>query len=227
MASWLTGSPGHTTPDAAPHDQPAVVAHDGGQPAVVRDGRGNVEGVPGDPVQTLQRRVDLGYAENLQDPLIMDLFPPGYDPLHGHAADEAIRDMSNGSYADGSPKWDFVNQAPDGGKIVGDARYPISHDPLPPGLAIDRFGDPGGRFASPDTVPYPSRGLPPESAGSEYHRYQVVREIPGNLVETSFIEKAFYETRGIPPGVQYTFTVSISELVDRGYLSIVQPAHLR
>jgi len=97
----------------------------------------------------------------------------------------------------------------------------VSHEPLPTGLVIDRFGDPRGSFASPEGVPYPSRGLPPEAAGSVYHQYRVVREIPGDLVETSFVEKAFYENRGNPPGIQYSFSKRISELLEEGYLEVV------
>lgn len=130
--------------------------------------------------------------------------------------------MSNGSYPDGSPVWDYSHQAPDGGKSVGDARYPVSHEPLPAGLAIDRFGSPKGSFASPEGIPYPSRGLPPEAAGSEYHQYRVVREIPSNLVETSFVEKAFDESRASPPGIQYSFNKQIVELVKEGYLIVVE-----
>ncbi len=57
-----------------------------------------------------------------------------------------------------------------------------------------------------------------DAAGSQYHRYKVVKEIPGNLVETNFVEKAFYENRANPPGVQFSFSKSIDELVEEGYL---------
>ncbi len=186
-----TGSHGEGAPPRGPA---AAGPHDPGREAVVRDERGHVEGVPGDPAQTLQRRVELGFPENLSDPRASALFPPGYDPLHGHSVDQAIHDMSDGSYPDGSLKWDYAHQAPDGGKIIGDSRYPVSHDPLLTDVTIDRFGSPGGKFASPEGLPYPSRGLPPDMAGAQYHQYRVVRDIPGNLVETSYIEKAFYET---------------------------------
>jgi len=214
-----TGSHG----EGAPPDEPVAAGpHDPGREAVVRDERGHVEGVPGDPAQTLQRRVELGFPENLSDPRASALFPPGYDPLHGHSVDQAIHDLSDGSYPDGSLKWDYANQAPDGGKIIGDSRYPVSHDPLLTDVTIDRFGSPGGKCASPEGLPYPSRGLPPDMAGAQYHQYRVVRDIPGNLVETSYIEKAFYENRGHPPGIQFTFSKSISELVKEGYLEELQ-----
>jgi len=151
-----TGSHG----EGAPPDEPvAAGSHDPGRVAVVRDERGNVEGVPGDPAQTLRRRVELGFPDTLRDPRASPLFPPGYDPLHGHSVDQAIHDMSDGSYPDGSLKWDYANQAPDGGKIIGYSRYPVSHDPLLTDVTIDRFGSPGGKFASPEGLPYPSRGL--------------------------------------------------------------------
>jgi hypothetical protein len=57
---------GPSTPhsDAAPpHGPVAAGSHDPGREAVVRDERGNVEGVPGDPAQTLQRRVELGFPD--------------------------------------------------------------------------------------------------------------------------------------------------------------------
>jgi len=40
-------------------------------------------------------------------------------------------------------------------------------------------------------------------------------------VETSFVEKAFYESRGNPPGIQYSFSKRISELLEEGYLEVV------
>ncbi len=127
----------HPDAPAAPHPDGPTGSHGEGAPphgpgreAVVRDERGHVKGVPGDPAQTLQRRVELGFPNTLSDPRASPLFPPGYDPLHGHSVDQAIHDLSNGSYPDGSPVWDYANQAPDGGKIVGDARYPVSHEPV-------------------------------------------------------------------------------------------------
>jgi len=61
-----------------------------------------------------------------------------------------------------------------------------------------------------------------DAAGSQYHRYKVVKEIPGNLVETSFVENAFYENRGNSPGVQFSFSNSIDELIEAGYLEEIQ-----
>ncbi len=45
---------------------------------------------------------------------------------------------------------------------------------------------------------------------------------PGNLVETSFVEKAFYESRASPPSIQYSFNKQIAELVKEGYLIVVE-----
>jgi len=112
------------------------------------------------------------------------------------------------------------NRGADYGKIVGDARYPVSHAPL---LTFTRpIRCPKGKSASPEGLPYPSRGLPPDMAGAQYHQYRVVKDIPGNLVETSYIEKAFYENRTHPPGIQFTFSKPISELVKEGYLEELQ-----
>jgi hypothetical protein len=45
------------------------------------------------------------------------------------------------------------------------------------GAIIDRYGDSGGRFASPEGEPYEKRGLPYEKGTAEYHRYEVLEPV--------------------------------------------------
>lgn len=51
---------------------------------------------------------------------------------------------------------------------------------LPPGMLLDRFGSPGGRFFSPQAAPYDARALPYMCQDQVYTVYRVDRPLPAN-----------------------------------------------
>ncbi|WP_038476862.1 TNT domain-containing protein [Shouchella lehensis] len=51
---------------------------------------------------------------------------------------------------------------------------------LKPGQVIDRYGEPGGNFLSPDETPYEQRALALHSDGAEYHVYRVLEAFEVN-----------------------------------------------
>lgn len=62
-----------------------------------------------------------------------------------------------------------------------------------PGDVLDRFGDPNGRFLSPDGTPFAERAIPPGNLDPlepdlGYHRYEVLRPFDA---ETGYIEPWF------------------------------------
>lgn len=101
-----------------------------------------------------------------------------------------------------------------------DAGYPDGFDgPVAPnqlgeGDVIDRFGRPGGEYASPAGTPFPDRALPPSSIGAGYHQYEVLRPLPEGVTEGR-IAPWFEQPGG---GVQYKFDRSIEWYETNGYL---------
>ena len=85
---------------------------------------------------------------------------------------------------------------------------------LQPGDVIDRFGGPGGTFASPDGVPFPQRALPTSSAELPYVRYRVVQPFE---VDEGLAAPWFGQSGG---GVQYKLPDSIGNLLGE-FLEII------
>jgi hypothetical protein len=79
------------------------------------------------------------------------------------------------------------------------------------GGGVSRFGASSGRYASPESVPFSRRGLPPASSHLPYTVYEVVQP---EAVEAGI---AGY-WMGSGGGVQYRFLVAIQELLDQGIL---------
>ncbi|MCQ4119490.1 TNT domain-containing protein [Rhodococcus tibetensis] len=105
-------------------------------------------------------------------------------------------------------KWPDSKQYPDGFSSPTD-RHPAV---LEPGARIDRFGDPNGRFVSPEGVPYHERALPPSNLERGYHRYEVLREIPVWVGQAA-------PAQGMPGGgLQYLSSHTVEELISGGYL---------
>ncbi len=100
---------------------------------------------------------------------------------------------------------------PSNGGLLGE---PIE-DTLQPGARISRYGGAGGRYASPEGVPFGERGLPPAAAKS-YTVYEVAKpvDVQGGIAQYWM---------GGGGGVQYRFAQPIQELVDEGVLKVVGP----
>jgi hypothetical protein len=121
------------------------------------------------------------------------------------------------------------------GQMVPD-RYEVE---LQPGTQIDRFGDAGGQYLSPDGLPYEQRGLPPSNLvpkpGTEtvvndahpfnYYRYEVVRpfkvdaggiapafEQPGGGIQFLLDSRHLGDVPGVPE------RLDVAWLVENGYL---------
>jgi hypothetical protein len=87
------------------------------------------------------------------------------------------------------------------------------------GVTIDRYGDRGGTFASPKGTPFGERALPASYETTQpYEVYAVNKPIPG--VKMGVAEPWF----GQPGmGVQYELPMSVQDLIDKGFLSVVKP----
>jgi Tuberculosis necrotizing toxin len=89
-------------------------------------------------------------------------------------------------------------------------------DTLETGTRISRFGEAGGRYASPEDVPFSQRGLSPAAANGPYTVYEVAKpvEVEGGIAQYWM---------GGGGGVQYRFAQPIQQLVDDGVLKVVGP----
>jgi hypothetical protein len=60
------------------------------------------------------------------------------------------------------------------------------------GNVLDRFGDDGGKYFSPDGTPFEARALPPDSLGKPYLRMRLTGELPeGWRIEVAEVAPAF------------------------------------
>jgi RHS repeat-associated protein len=82
-----------------------------------------------------------------------------------------------------------------------------------PGHRIDRFGHPGGEFVADMGTPFEQRALPATSAAKEYHRYAVVKPIPG--VRSGPAAPWFGQ---LGTGQQHQLPGSVQQLVESGHL---------
>ena len=83
------------------------------------------------------------------------------------------------------------------------------------GKLIDRYGNPGGTFLSPDGIPYPERALPYEQSKSRYHRYEVLKPLTAS---TGPAAEWFDQPGG---GIQYKTSKPVQELIKEGSLKEV------
>lgn len=117
---------------------------------------------------------------------------------------------------DGKGGWDYPPE--EGFSLGPDGKPILEPNTLHPGDTIDRFGEPRGRYASPDGTPYEQRAVPPDSAAQPYHQYRVEKPLPSDVTEGE-IAPWFEQPGG---GVQYKFDKPIQWYVDHGYLEVVR-----
>lgn len=91
---------------------------------------------------------------------------------------------------------------------------PVS-ETLQPGTLIDRYGPPGGSFASPVGTPLYARSLSPQAAGSPLLTYRVVQPL---TVQSGIAAPALYQPGG---GIQYLLPNSVQTLLDNGLIEPV------
>ncbi|WP_253377869.1 glycohydrolase toxin TNT-related protein [unidentified bacterial endosymbiont] len=88
---------------------------------------------------------------------------------------------------------------------------------LKPGMEIDRYGYPRGKYLSPVNTPYSMRALPPRANESPYTIYKVMKPIEN--VSKSKIAPWFGE---IGMGTQYKLDNSVQSYLDSGHLKKVR-----
>lgn len=162
----------HPTPTGSDHtpisgDHSAVSSPSGGHP---------VSG--GDSTPVAGR--DYGFAphdafKNLADPAddiarlrqggVPSHVTEGYDQLAGRTVNQFEHEFTVPG-RDGSPRWDWENQAPNDGF----AGTPTVTDRIPQGHLLDRLGSEKGAFMADDGAPLSTRSMPPGVA-SDYHQY--------------------------------------------------------
>ncbi|WP_337954289.1 glycohydrolase toxin TNT-related protein [Mycobacteroides abscessus] len=162
----------HPTPTGSDHtpisgDHSAVSSPSGGHP---------VSG--GDSTPIAGR--DYGFAphdafKNLADPAddiarlrqggVPSHVTEGYDQLAGRTINQFEHEFTVPG-RDGSPRWDWENQAPNDGF----AGTPTVTDRIPQGHLLDRLGSEKGAFMADDGAPLSTRSMPPGVA-SDYHQY--------------------------------------------------------
>ena len=84
---------------------------------------------------------------------------------------------------------------------------------LQPGMLIDRYGAPTGRYLSPAGTPFGARALPPDFLKTQDYRvYEVLRplEVEAGLIEPWFGQPGM--------GTQYKLSVPVKALLDSGVL---------
>ena len=127
-------------------------------------------------------------------------------------ADESAASLADGEGEAAEVSTDLVpwQQYPSGGGFIGE---PIE-DTLQPGTRISRYGGSGGTYASPESVPFSARGLPPEAESGPYGVYEVVQptNVEGGIAQYWM---------GGGGGIQYRFPQSIQSLLDQGTLKDV------
>ena len=87
---------------------------------------------------------------------------------------------------------------------------------LRPGMHIDRYGAPTGRYLAPAGTSFEARAVPYDKAKMDYHRYRVMKPLP---VHTGPIAPWFDQRGG---GVQYMTARPVGELIAEGYLRKVR-----
>ena len=139
-----------------------------------------------------------------------------YEPFGGLTEKEFYERYWDPAARGGKGGWDYP---PEEGFAVGaDGKPILEPNTLHPGDTIDRFGEPRGKYASPDGTSYEQRAIPPDSASQPYHQYRVAKPLPPEVTEGK-IAPWFEQAGG---GVQYKFDKPIQWYVDHGYLKVVR-----
>lgn len=89
----------------------------------------------------------------------------GYDQWAGRSPEQYAHEFTVPG-RDGSPRWDWENQAPNNGF----AGTPTITDRIPQGHLLDRLGSEGGAFMADDGAPLGTRGMP-AGVPSQYNQY--------------------------------------------------------
>ena len=141
------------------------------------------------------------------DPRAIELIPPDY---------KYYGDMSKQDFYD-----KFWDASAHGWKYPPSDGFsgPPAPNTLRPGDVIDRFGNPGGRYASPADTLFPDRAIPPTSLGSPYHQYEVVKPLPPSVTEGPIAP--WFEMPG--GGQQYHFDETIEWYLNHGFLKEIKP----
>ena len=85
---------------------------------------------------------------------------------------------------------------------------------LETGTIIDRFGSPSGKFAGQPGATVAARGMAQGSEAMPYTRYKVLKPLPAEIGPAAPV-RAFAAEGG---ATQYLFNMTISELVEQGFL---------
>ncbi|WP_017933767.1 TNT domain-containing protein [Nocardioides sp. Iso805N] len=139
-----------------------------------------------------------------------------FEPFGGLTEKEFYEKYWDPAARDGTGGWDYPPE--EGFKVGSDGEPMLEPNALSPGDTIDRFGEPRGRYASPDATPYDQRAIPPDSASQPYHQYRVEKPLPSDVTQGE-IAPWFEQPGG---GVQYKFDKPIQWYVDHGYLKVVR-----
>jgi RHS repeat-associated protein len=86
---------------------------------------------------------------------------------------------------------------------------------LQPGSLIDRYGFPGGRFASPAGTPFYLRGLPLDAETLPFNTYQVLQPLTVQSGTAALAHGLF------GGGPQYELPADVQTLIDSGFLAPV------
>ena len=121
-------------------------------------------------------------------------------------AGDALPTASRWTKADGSIDW-----PPNDGFAA--TPEPVT---LQPGDLVDRYGYPGGHFASPEGIPAGQRSLAPGTLSKPLHVYRVVKPINALGGKAA----PWFDQPG--GGMQYQFTKSFQQLLDEGAIQEVK-----
>jgi len=120
--------------------------------------------------------------------------------------------FDNPNYFDqttGEIKWLGMNGDPNvDGFLNGISR----NESLQPGMLIDRYGNPSGKFTSPQGIPFENRALSPTTDMNNYHTYEIIKPVE---VQSGEIAPWFDQPGG---GIQYRFNDTIQNLINNGIL---------
>lgn len=145
---------------------------------VAEDGVGAAKGKAGAP-EVVPGPTD---AQKAQDLALAGTPGPRKNPIDGTAIDDPRQgltpeeyDAEFGEY--GHRKWPgqrYVGDPDKDGFVDGD-RWPST---APVGSVLDRLGEPGGSYLSPEGTSWESRSLAVETLNRQYHRYEILKPLP-------------------------------------------------
>ena len=84
-------------------------------------------------------------------------------------------------FLDADENIDWEKWAPNGGRVPGTIK---ENQTIPAGTIIDRYGSQWGKYTSPAGVPYEQRALPYIENPNAYHKYEVLKPIDFNYLES-------------------------------------------